>query len=171
LVETIGQANLCWNSKLGREYTWSCWRSNFFPARDWILHVPRPIKGPWKGLLPSVALFGGSGTFRRWGLIEGPQVIGGMPPKWILGPLPLSLLLLIPGHEVSSLLCHTLPVIVTQHTHERPKAMDLPGLGLEPSKLWARTTPFYLLSQLSWVFHYSDRKLTSILLMKKDHQE
>jgi hypothetical protein len=41
-----------------------------------------------KGLFPRVALLGDSGTFRRWGIMNGPEVMGGVPLKRTVGSGP-----------------------------------------------------------------------------------
>jgi hypothetical protein len=53
-----------------------------------------------KELVPRLVLLGGSGTFRRQRLSEGPEVTGGMPLKESVRPQSLTLSLLFPGHEV-----------------------------------------------------------------------
>jgi hypothetical protein len=46
-------------------------------------------------------------------------VIGDVPTKGTVGPLPLPLLLL--GHEVSSLCHHVHPAIASRYPYQRPK--------------------------------------------------
>jgi hypothetical protein len=45
-------------------------------AAFWMWDIP---KGPCaKGLVPWVALLGGDGAFKRWGVVGGLQVVGGV---------------------------------------------------------------------------------------------
>jgi hypothetical protein len=47
------------------------------------------LKGPYvKDLVPSLALLGGSGAFKMWGLVRGLQVTGSVPQKGTVEPKP-----------------------------------------------------------------------------------
>jgi hypothetical protein len=50
-------------------------------------------------------------------------------------PAPLSSFLLLPGHEVNSLLHHVLPTIVVWHMYQGPKTMGPPKHKSETLKL------------------------------------
>jgi hypothetical protein len=68
----------------------------------WVYSVAQGLCG--KGLVISVALLGpiGGGKSKRWGLVGGAQVIGGVPLKGIFGtPVSPSFFLLLSDHEVS----------------------------------------------------------------------
>jgi hypothetical protein len=56
-------------------------------ARVWIDVLQRPMCG----LVTSVALLVGDGAFRRWGLVGGSEVTGGVALEGTWGPQPLPL--------------------------------------------------------------------------------
>lgn len=56
---------------------------------------------------------GNGATFGRWDLVGGPKVTGSVSWKGIVGSWPLPPLFLLPGQEVSSLLCYVLSAIAS----------------------------------------------------------
>lgn len=61
-----------------------------------------------KGLVPTSTLSGCGGNIKRWGLMRGHQITGGMLFKGIMEPHPFLFLSSIPNHEVRTLLGHIL---------------------------------------------------------------
>lgn len=61
-----------------------------------------------KSFLPRLLLLGGWWTFERSGLRGSPCVISSVPLRGIVGPCPFTCHFLLPGDEVTSLLCQVL---------------------------------------------------------------
>jgi hypothetical protein len=71
-----------------------------------------------------MALLGGGGTFKRWGLVGGPKIIRNELFKGIVGPWPFSFLLLFLGQEQMVLFHHTLlPGCVTTDPKQQGQSM------------------------------------------------
>jgi hypothetical protein len=60
-------------------------------------------KGPWaKCLYQPMVLLGDGGTFRKWGLVEGRKVVGGVPLREYWNPSPFLFLSLLPSQLATS---------------------------------------------------------------------
>lgn len=112
------------------------------------------LKCPWKCLL----LLGGAENFKRWDLVGGPPVTGGMPLMGIVRSqtLPLSLLCSQSwGEQVSFATRISLDVL----SQGRPKSKRVNWPWNTTSQSVNPNKPFLFSNWLSHVFCYSDGKL------------
>jgi hypothetical protein len=89
-----------------------------------------------------------------WGSLS---IIVGVPLKWTVGLWPL----LLPVHEVNSLLQDMFPLLLSRTPNRSQKPMGPPDHGLEPLNPRAKINFSSFIIQLSQALSYSDRKLTN----------
>lgn len=95
-----------------------------------------------KVLEPKRVLWNDDKTFKRQGLLKGPQVLWEAGPCRDVPGLLLFLLILDSWFLMQAISTsdEKAPIFATQHFYQRPKAMDLPNLGLESLKAEIKTT-------------------------------
>jgi hypothetical protein len=114
-------------------------------CRVWVLECS-PKAHVLKIWSPSVALLGGGGTFKRWGLMGGSWVIRSVPLEGIIGPwsLPVSLFCILATKRwmVCFSTCSRHDILGSH----QPKSSRATWSRTEISETVSQNKPFFLLS-------------------------